>query len=47
MRGEGPGEGFVVWMTGLPASGKSTLSRRLEREPRARQGRRVKVLGGD
>lgn len=47
MRGEGPGEGFVVWMTGLPASGKSTLSKLLEKELRERQGRRVEVLDGD
>ena len=47
MKGEGPKEGFVVWMTGLPASGKSTLSRLLEKELRERHGRRVEVLDGD
>ena len=34
-------------MTGLPASGKSTLSRLLEKELRERHGRRVEVLDGD
>lgn len=47
MNGEGPEEGFVVWMTGLPASGKSTLSKLLEKELRVRHGRRVEVLDGD
>ena len=47
MSSDGPKEGFVVWMTGLPASGKSTLSRLLEKELRERHGRRVEVLDGD
>lgn len=38
--------GFIVWLTGLPASGKSTLARRLARELEAR-GRAVEVLDGD
>ena len=41
MKREGPEEGFVVWMTGLPASGKFTLSRLLEKELSERHGRRV------
>ena len=47
MKREGPEEGFVVWMTGLPASGKFTLSRLLEKELSERHGRRVEVLDGD
>lgn len=39
-------EGFVVWFTGLPSAGKSTLARLLEQALRAR-GRRVEVLDGD
>lgn len=39
-------EGFVVWFTGLPCSGKSTLARRLEEALRTR-GLRVEVLDGD
>jgi UDP-N-acetylglucosamine 2-epimerase (non-hydrolysing) len=38
--------GFVVWFTGLPSAGKSTLARGLEKEL-ARDGRRVEVLDGD
>lgn len=40
-------EGFVVWMTGLPASGKSTLSKLLEANLRNGHGRYVEVLDGD
>ena len=40
-------EGFVVWMTGLPASGKSTLSKLLEAKLRDGHGRYVEVLDGD
>ena len=40
-------KGFVVWMTGLPASGKSTLSELLEAELRDGHGRYVEVLDGD
>ena len=38
--------GAVVWLTGLPASGKSTLARRLAGALRAR-GAAVLVLDGD
>ncbi len=38
--------GFVVWFTGLPASGKTTVARLVERELR-RRGLRVEVLDGD
>jgi adenylylsulfate kinase len=41
-----PNDGFVVWFTGLPSSGKSTLARALEIALR-RQGERVEVLDGD
>lgn len=47
MKRDDSDEGFVVWMTGLPASGKSTLSRLLEKELRERHGRCVEVLDGD
>ncbi len=44
---DGTGDGgFVLWLTGLPASGKTTLARELERRLRA-AGRRVEVLDGD
>ncbi|MDG7011232.1 MAG: adenylyl-sulfate kinase [Nitrososphaerota archaeon] len=49
MRGrteEGP-EGFAVWMTGLPASGKSTLAKLLEGSLRSDLGRYAEVLDGD
>jgi len=39
-------EGFVVWFTGLPASGKTTIARKLEEELRKR-GLKVEVLDGD
>ncbi len=39
-------EGFVVWFTGLPSAGKSTLARRLEQALRQR-GVGVEVLDGD
>lgn len=38
--------GCVVWLTGLPSAGKSTLARLLETELRGR-GRRVECLDGD
>jgi adenylylsulfate kinase len=38
--------GFTVWLTGLPCSGKSTLARKLARQV-LRRGRRVEVLDGD
>jgi adenylylsulfate kinase len=39
-------EGFVVWFTGLPSAGKSTLARLLEKELH-RRAWRVEVLDGD
>jgi adenylyl-sulfate kinase len=39
-------QGFTVWLTGLPCSGKSTLSARLATELAGR-GQRVEVLDGD
>jgi adenylyl-sulfate kinase len=39
-------QGFTLWFTGLPSSGKSTLARRVEEELLAR-GRAVEVLDGD
>ncbi len=39
-------EGFAVWITGLPASGKSTVARALAAEMRAR-GWNVEVLESD
>jgi adenylyl-sulfate kinase len=38
--------GFVIWITGLSGSGKSTVSSILERRLRA-QGYRVEILDGD
>ncbi len=38
--------GFVVWLTGLPASGKTTIARELEDELRGK-GLRVEVMDGD
>jgi adenylylsulfate kinase len=40
------GEGFVVWFTGLPSAGKSTLARLLDEALRQR-GWPVEVLDGD
>jgi len=40
------GKGFVIWLTGLPAAGKTTLARAL-REELVRAGRRVELLDGD
>jgi adenylyl-sulfate kinase len=39
-------DGCVVWLTGLPSAGKTTLARLLEQALRAR-GQRVEVLDGD
>lgn len=39
-------EGFVVWVTGLPSSGKTTIARKLE-EYLKREGLRVEVFDGD
>ena len=39
-------EGFVVWLTGLPGSGKTTIARQLEPELR-KLGWPVEVLDGD
>ncbi len=41
-----PQAGFAVWLTGLPASGKSTIARELARELEAR-GVRAAVLESD
>jgi len=38
--------GFIVWITGLPASGKSTIAEGVEKELRAR-GLKVEVFDGD
>ncbi len=38
--------GFVVWFTGLPGSGKTTIASRLAEELR-RRGYRVELLDGD
>jgi adenylyl-sulfate kinase len=40
------GKGFVVWLTGLPASGKTAMAEGLEADLRGR-GVRVEVLDGD
>ncbi|MGA8855690.1 MAG: adenylyl-sulfate kinase [Candidatus Bathyarchaeia archaeon] len=39
-------QGVVVWLTGLPGSGKTTIARELEPKLRA-MGRAVEVLDGD
>ncbi len=39
-------QGFVVWLTGLPGSGKTTIARELEPELR-KQGFPVEILDGD
>ncbi|MHA1616393.1 MAG: adenylyl-sulfate kinase [Candidatus Njordarchaeales archaeon] len=39
-------KGCVIWLTGLPAAGKTTLARVLERELRS-MGCKVEVLDGD
>ncbi|HKD66219.1 MAG TPA: adenylyl-sulfate kinase [Candidatus Binataceae bacterium] len=39
-------EGFTLWLTGLPASGKSTLAS-LAAEELRRRGYRVEILDGD
>ncbi|MFA6450782.1 MAG: adenylyl-sulfate kinase [bacterium] len=39
-------KGFTVWFTGLPSSGKTTVSEILEKKLRAR-GLKVEVLDGD
>ncbi|HXF06522.1 MAG TPA: adenylyl-sulfate kinase [Blastocatellia bacterium] len=46
MREERSDEGFALWFTGLPSSGKTTLSRQVEALLRAR-GLKVEVLDGD
>lgn len=44
--GDSKETGFVVWLTGLPGSGKSTISRALDRELK-RSGYHTQVLDGD
>lgn len=39
-------KGCVIWLTGLPGSGKTTIARAVERELR-KKGFRVEVLDGD
>lgn len=39
-------DGFVLWMTGLPGSGKTTIAVRLAEELRKR-GRNVEIMDGD
>jgi len=39
-------QGFVIWFTGLPSSGKTTLARHLE-QILLKKNRRVEVLDGD
>ena len=39
-------EGFVLWFTGLPASGKTTIAKTVKREL-IQLGRRVELLDGD
>jgi len=41
-----PDRGCVVWLTGLPGSGKTTIARAVEKELK-QQGFRVEVLDGD
>lgn len=46
MKKEAEVYGFVVWITGLPASGKSTIAEGVERELRAKD-LKVEVFDGD
>ncbi len=39
-------DGFVLWMTGLPGSGKTTIATRLAEELR-KKGRNVEIMDGD
>ncbi len=39
-------KGFVVWLTGLPSSGKTTIAKKLETELK-RHGFKVELLDGD
>lgn len=39
-------QGFTLWFTGLPASGKTTIARAVERHIRAR-GREVEMMDGE
>ncbi len=43
----GAGGGLALWFTGLPGSGKSTLSRAVARELDAQDARLVTLLDGD
>lgn len=40
-------KGFTIWMTGLPASGKSTIAKLLKQKCENEFGRYVEVLDGD
>ncbi len=40
-------EGFVLWMTGLPGSGKSTIAQILSRRLKEEFDRNVEILDGD
>jgi adenylylsulfate kinase len=46
-RREAKPNGFVVWMTGLPGSGKSTIAQLLRKTLVEERGRYVEVLDGD
>lgn len=46
MKTQEPEHGFVIWITGLPGSGKSTIARGLDKELRAR-GFKVESFDGD
>jgi adenylylsulfate kinase len=43
---EAPSKGFTVWFTGLPSSGKSTVSELLAKELKKR-GHKVELMDGD
>ena len=44
--GTGETDNFTIWLTGLPCSGKTTISRELRKEL-IKQGRRIVCLDGD
>ncbi len=39
-------EGFVLWLTGLPGAGKTTIAKKLAEELKAK-GHRVEIMDGD